>query len=246
MRDARRSILEMGLECDKEMVKRAKLVLQHQSFIDAIRLRREDLLEAKIRHIEARSDINGLKERNASIMKLLDEQKENVRQATEETNENREVGKRLSIEVRDLLEEHEDKRELITRLSEGKSSEDMELEIEAEKAKLELIHAANPNVLRDFEARAQEIARLQKKMDGLAEKLARVTQELEKYRSKFEPKLDELVSKISDAFAYNFEQINCAGEVRVHKDEDFDLWALDIMVKFRYVLANLSALRIDH
>lgn len=27
--------------------------------------------------------------------------------------------------------------------------------------------------------------------------------------------------------------IGCAGEIRIHEHEDFDKWAIDIMVKFR-------------
>ncbi|KEY68689.1 hypothetical protein S7711_00563 [Stachybotrys chartarum IBT 7711] len=233
MRDARRRINEIGFECDEAIVKRARLVLQHKKSVEQLYLARRSLLEAKIRLVEAQSDVRGLKERSASIMQRLDEEKQNVQQAINQSNETREAGRQLSEEVRAILAEHDDLRETITQLSNDKTPENVQLEMEAEKAKLELIHAANPNVIRDFEQRAQEIARLQKKMDGVNAKLEGLTEELEQYRSRFEPKLDELVSKISDAFAYNFEQINCAGEVRVHKDEDFDLWALDVMVKFR-------------
>ena len=50
----------------------------------------------------------------------------------------------------------------------------------------------------------------------------------------WEPQLDELIAKISEAFADNFSKIQCAGEVVVYKDEeDFDQWAIQIKVKFR-------------
>ena len=109
----------------------------------------------------------------------------------------------------------------------------LERDVSAEEAKLELIHAANPNVIRDYERRAGEIARLTRKKEGSSAKLQALAKGVDEIMAKFEPCLDELVSRINDAFAYNFEQINCAGEVRVHKDEDFDQWALDIMVRFR-------------
>jgi chromosome segregation ATPase len=118
-------------------------------------------------------------------------------------------------------------------MAQGKTPQELQMELDAEAAKLELIHAANPNVIEDFERRAAEITKLKRKMDGLQEKLSSVSAQVDKLMGQFEPKLDELVGRINDAFAYNFEQISCAGEVRVHKDPDFDLWALDIMVKFR-------------
>jgi chromosome segregation ATPase len=63
--------------------------------------------------------------------------------------------------------------------------------------------------------------------------LETIAQNVMKIRGKWEPKLDTLIAKISDAFSYNFEQIGCAGEVNVHKDDDFDQWAIQIKVKFR-------------
>ncbi|KAH7316428.1 structural maintenance of chromosomes 5 smc5 [Stachybotrys elegans] len=233
MRDARKRIVEINYEYDTAVIERAKTALQHKKAIDKFKKARQSLLEAKICLIEARSDVNGLKNRNANIMRRLDEERANVQQAIEESNRTREEGTALSHVVRETLPEDEEKRDAITQLAENKTPEDVQLEIDAEAAKLELIHAANPNVIRDFEKRAQEIARLKKKMEESDDKLAGLTRELEEIMSKFEPRLDELVSKINDAFAYNFEQISCAGEVRVHKHEDFDQWALDIMVKFR-------------
>jgi structural maintenance of chromosomes protein 5 len=233
MREARKRMVEINYEYDAAVIERAKTVLQHKKSIDKIRLARQSLLEAKVCLIEARSDVNGLKGRNADIMRRLDEERANVQEASEESNKTRQEGTALSDLVRDTLPEDEEQRDAITHLAENKTPEDVQLEIDAEAAKLELIHAANPNVIRDFEKRAQEIARLKKKMEDADDKLAGLTRELEEIMSKFEPRLDELVSKINDAFAYNFEQISCAGEVRVHKHEDFDQWALDIMVKFR-------------
>ncbi|KYK59898.1 structural maintenance of chromosomes 5 smc5 [Drechmeria coniospora] len=233
LRDAKNKTLDIQYEWDEAVLTRAKLVIQHKKLIDGIREAHQALLEAKIWRIEALSDIQGLKDRNASIMQRLDEEKQNVKAAVDEVNRAREDGRRLGDEVRDVLAQDESKKELLTQLSDGKPPQELELEISAEEAKLELIHAANPNVIREFERRAQEISKLRSKMEGFSEKLEGLEDRLGKLMGKWEPKLDELVSKINDAFAYNFEQISCAGEVRVHKDDDFDLWALDIMVRFR-------------
>ncbi|EFY97078.1 RecF/RecN/SMC and AAA ATPase domain protein [Metarhizium robertsii] len=233
MRDARKNMQEIQYEWDKAVLERAKLVIKHKKLTDKIREAHLALIEAKIWLIEANSDVEGLKERNASIMAQLEEERRNVQVATEETNRTKEIGRRLGEDVRELISRDPDRRDLYTQLAEGKSSHEVELEIAAEEAKLELIHAANPNVIREFERRAEEITRLKHKMEGANEKLETLNRQLARVMSKFEPKLEELVSQINDAFAYNFEQISCAGEVRVHKEEDFSQWALDIMVKFR-------------
>lgn len=236
MREAKQNMLDLMYEWDAAVLRRAELVLRHKKALERIREAHLSILEAEICLIEAVSDIQGLKDRNAHIMERVETEKQNVRQATEEANRARDAGRDLNTVVTNLLAEQPEKRDLFSELSEGKDSETMQIEIEAEAAKLDLIQAANPNVLRDFERRAGEIARLSRKMEGVKEKLDGLTREIAEIMAKWEPKLDELVSKINDAFAYNFEQISCAGEVRVHKDEeDFDAWALDIMVRFRYV-----------
>ncbi|PTB43991.1 hypothetical protein M441DRAFT_132901 [Trichoderma asperellum CBS 433.97] len=233
MREARERIVELGFEWDKAVVERAKLVLRHQEALSQIGKAHTDLIEAKLRLIEAKSDIEGLKARNSDIMEKLEQEKLVVQQATDEAIQARELGRRLSDKVRELISENPDKKDTYTSLAENKLAAEIEMDISAEQANLELIHAANPNVIREFEKREQEIAKLTKKMDASNGKLAAITQQLDELMSKWEPKLDALVSKVNDAFAYNFEQISCAGEVRVNKTEDFDQWALDIMVKFR-------------
>ncbi|KHN98811.1 structural maintenance of chromosomes 5 smc5 [Metarhizium album ARSEF 1941] len=233
LREARKNMQETQYEWDKAVVKRAKLVISHKKLADKIREAHLSLVEAKIWLMEANSDVEGLKERNASIMGQLEEERRNVRAAAEETNRTKDIGRRLGETVRELLARDEARREVYGQLADGKSPHEVEMEIGAEEAKLELIHDANPNVIREFERRAEEIARLKRKMEGANEKLEALNAQLGRVMSKWEPRLEELVSQINDAFAYNFEQISCAGEVRVHKEDDFSQWALDIMVKFR-------------
>ncbi|KAM0356068.1 hypothetical protein ACHAPU_000462 [Fusarium lateritium] len=233
LRDARKRMVEIRYEWDEAVLRRAELVLRHKEAIEKLRKAHQALLEAEIRGIEAHSDVVGLKGRNSHIMQRLDAERETLRQASEDASRARDEGNHLSESVQQVLDREPEKRDLFSELCQNKSSNEILDEMRAEESKLELIHVPNPNVLREFEKRAEEIARLSRKLVGSTEKLDGITQEIQELRSKWEPRLDELVSKISDAFAYNFEQISCAGEVRVHKPDDFDAWALDIMVRFR-------------
>lgn len=239
MRDARKNMVNLRYEWDAAVLRRAELVLRLKDSVDRIRAAHHAVLDAEMRKIEATSDVQGLKDRNSHIMERLQAEKEAMQQATDEATRTREAGRVLSQAVQDILAEEPEKRDLLSSLCEGKNPEEMQLEIGGEEAKLELIHAANPNVVREFERRAGEIARLTRKMEGSSEKLETLTREIDGLMAKWEPTLDELVAKISDAFAYNFEQISCAGEIRVHKAEDFDAWALDVMVRFRYVFLTI-------
>jgi len=63
--------------------------------------------------------------------------------------------------------------------------------------------------------------------------LTKVQTDITEIKDQWEPELDALVAQISEAFGENFAKIQCAGEVGVHKDDDFEQWAIQIRVKFR-------------
>lgn len=115
----------------------------------------------------------------------------------------------------------------------GHTVESLQMDIAAEESKLELIHAGNPNAIKEYEKRQIDVDKLTTKIKESEASLMAIAEEISKIRSKWEPELDTLIAKISDAFSFNFEQIGCAGEVNVHKDDDFEQWAIQIKVKFR-------------
>jgi structural maintenance of chromosomes protein 5 len=121
----------------------------------------------------------------------------------------------------------------LSALPEGQTEEELEAEIQSEKARLELLHQDNPNLIRDYEHRQKQINNLQERVAKAEESLADLSNGIGEIRQKWEPELDVLIKSISDAFSYSFEKIGCAGEVGVHKDEDFDQWSIEIQVKFR-------------
>ena len=47
------------------------------------------------------------------------------------------------------------------------------------------------------------------------------------------PELKKIVEQINRSFGRSFEKIGCAGEVKLHEDDDFDKFAIHIKVKFR-------------
>lgn len=220
-------------EMDKLVMVKFAATMRHAASVQALQGAHDAYMEAKILSIEAGSDVAALRKRNAKIVARLDAERRALDEATEVADRARKLGKDMSDTVRDLLVEHQDRRAYLQGLAEGKSEQDVAVEMEAEQAQLELVHAANPNILREFEKRAQDIARLRRKVDGVHGKVAELAAAQQSLMGKWEPKLDELVAQINGAFAYNFEQIGCSGEVRIHKDEDFEQWALNVMVRFR-------------
>lgn len=111
--------------------------------------------------------------------------------------------------------------------------EELEMQIEMYKNHLNLLADTDGNVLDNYEARAKEI-------EALMLVLSRKTAVLDQLRDNigvllegFEAKLEEMRASIDQSFSEAFQSIDCLGEVRLSKPQDFAEWALEIWVQFR-------------
>lgn len=197
-----------------------------------------DLYEAELWTIEAESELSMLKERNADINRLLNERKDEVQSLERELKAQKILCKDLVAKWQhaQAAMNPEDEQMLHELISTETTMDEYNAEIEATRGRIELLHAGNPQLIEQFERRQQDIDKLQEKLSNFDDQVTRLTATVTEIREKWEPELDKLVSEISDAFSHNFEQIGCAGQVGIHKDEDdFSQWAIRIEVKFRYV-----------
>lgn len=239
MRETKQRLLSYDSEYDRLTIEKAKAVLQHKEHIRVIHDANQSVTEAAIRLIEANSDLAALKEHNSGIVQSLEEEKARVDALVREAEIAKTQAKAaqeafVSVVSTGVGEEVDtDRRDFLIGMSEGHTVESIEADIDAENAKLELIHAADPGVLQEFEKRARDIERSQREKARKEQHLDELNLGIQLLREAWEPRLDDIIRQINDAFSYNFEQINCAGEVGVHKDEDFDKWAIEIKVKFR-------------
>lgn len=217
---------------DEVLLDKAKGVLFHHSRIEDIRTAHRSLQDAQALLIEARSEVDRLKEKNAEIKQRLEAEKDNVKLFARETAEKK-------LEAQEALGGIQgfdtDERDALLEQANGRTNENLEAELNAERAKLDVIQANNPQALQEYEDWTRRISRERANHTNQETRLRELEEKIERVRGVWEPRLDELVGRINEAFSYNFEQISCAGEVGVHKDEDFSKWAIEIKVKFRYV-----------
>jgi chromosome segregation ATPase len=223
---------EIKIQSDELILKRNTLAIEYKALVQGIRTAHLSLQEAKFRLLEAASDIEALKEHNSGITRRLAEERQILIRANQEQEDAKTKAKAALNVCKAVLEEGENN-EYFQTLDENITIEQLEQDIDAEKSKLDYIHDGNPGALREFESRKAAIERLTAKIAEAQSQLATVDTQIATLRTKWEPELDKLIAEISAAFAHNFEQIGCAGEVGVHKDDDFDLWAIEIRVKFR-------------
>ena len=202
------------------------------------------LHEAEIMAIEASSDLSTLMERNSSVKERLQNKQQEVDDISREKLAAASTAQRLLEVCRNLMTTaDETTAAFFQTLPEGQTSEELEVEIESERARLELMHEGNGGVIREFEQRQRRIDALKAKLEEISHSLGELDEKIQELRGKWEPELDQLVGKISDSFSFNMQQISCAGEVSVFKDEeDFDQWAIHIRVKFRWAASSFADL----
>lgn len=225
----------LQIQNDHAVLRKVAKALDHKAKVERIRYFLEEHLDAEMRLIEATSDLESLEDRNKEIVQMLAEEERLVLEVEAESKAARDTASK-ALRVCEEISSNATAEEMehLHNLPGDMTVEVLDMEIAAEEAKLDFIHANNPNAIRDFERRQEEIGKLREKLEESEEKLQRYSRQITKTRSKWEPDLDKLIEEISEAFSYNFEQIGCAGQVSVHKDEDFDQWAIQIKVKFRY------------
>lgn len=232
----------MGDIMDKQnelAVRRAQIALDFADAVEALRISHSNLHEAELMLIEASSDLAVLKERNSEVQEMLETQQRHVDQATEETAIARTQAEGLLRECGQLTNPatiDQAFKSFLLSLGDDYTTEELEPEIESERARLELMHEGGNGVIKEFETRQRKISGLRSKLEELKSALNELDDRIKELRDQWEPQLDSLVEKISNSFSYNMEQISYAGEVGVYKDEDFDQWAVQIRVKFRYAL----------
>ncbi|CAK7268817.1 Structural maintenance of chromosomes protein 5 [Sporothrix epigloea] len=220
-------------QLDDLVLQKARAILRHAEHVGRLREAYLALINVQVREIEAASDVAGLQAQNADLVALRTEKQgilANIVAGLATANAKGEAAR----EAADNIAREGTKRSLeLHALAKTKTSEELANEVAAESAKLELTRAVDEGVLDEYKQRSAEIERLQASLATNTLGFEGAGAEIAELRGRWEPQLDELIGRINDAFSYNFEQINCAGEISVNKDADFDKWAIDIRVKFR-------------
>ncbi len=225
-----RSISQKQDEC---AMQRAQIALDYAEAAESLRNSHYSLHEAEVMFIEASSDCEILKERNRSVTELIQMIERRIAELNTETDRIRTEAQQLLKTVHEVIATKPEVKAFAENLPQQQSVAEHEAEIESEKARLELMHEGNGSVIREFETRQKKIDALTARLQDTNHALTELEDKIKELRDQWEPALDGLVNEISDSFSTNMEQISCAGEVGVFKDEDFDQWAIQIRVKFR-------------
>lgn len=205
----------------------------------------------EVQSIEGFSELEELKRRNVDHQSRLDTKVDQVGDAMRHLRETAKEAKKLqgeAMEAARVAKSQSDSGEMLEAVKDH-TMEQLEADIDSEKARLDLTHDGNSNVIKEFEDRERQIQQLDNKLSEFRNKLSDYDHAINEIREKWEPKLEELVKRISDAFSDSFARIGCAGQVTLDKaegsggstgesepessDSDFGEWSIQIHVKFR-------------
>ncbi|KAK6333574.1 Structural maintenance of chromosomes protein 5 [Orbilia javanica] len=193
---------------------------------------------AELHAIELSSNLQHYNSWNQSFKDRVESKKKELEELQTHKNEIDHRAKTLREHCRNLLDTFsEEQRNEISNIQSKKTVDELNAEIQQEEVRLEGIYEGNPNAIRQYEARQREIDELRGTIDTKLAELEKLQAKVKRVRSRWEPRIDQLIGNISEAFSKSFEFIGCAGSVRIRKEgkdgRDFENWAIEILVKFR-------------
>jgi chromosome segregation ATPase len=234
IRKHRDNQLETVARGDKIALEKGQLAIDYGNSVEALRGLYVQLFKAEIIQIEAQSDLAQLQACHEQERHQLTEANAAVEMHTRITNEFLAEGKRLMEVCKQLSKENMTAREMaILEDVKEMAPEDLDTNIESTQARLEMTTGGNAGIIAEYEERGRKIERERGRLEEVSNALARLETSITEIKDQWEPELDALVAQISEAFGENFAKIQCAGEVCIHKDDDFEQWAIQIRVKFR-------------
>lgn len=106
--------------------------------------------------------------------------------------------------------------------------EQMEISVE-----IESIVEVSPGIMEAYNRRKKEIKRLQINIAKLEKEKEKVDGEIKKYEELWLPALGAIRESVNNNFTRAFNKLGCAGEVHISRNDDYEKWGMDILVKFR-------------
>ncbi|KAL4958149.1 P-loop containing nucleoside triphosphate hydrolase protein [Aspergillus filifer] len=242
------NVVEIRNKQDRLSIEKAETVIQYADAVETLRTIKEEVINLTLWKVEGISDVEVLATRSSEHSQRLEAKKEEFTQKSEEVKaigrEFKEIQREASKVAR-YLQTLEGGDEKVKQIYDTHSPEELEGEIDSEKARLELTHAGSSNVLKEFEEREKQIDRLRTKLADFEKKLSDFNHAIAEIRGRWEPRLDAIVKSVSDAFSDSFARIGCAGQVTLDKageepgpdgqpsGNDFEQWSIQVHVKFR-------------
>ncbi|KAF3008700.1 Structural maintenance of chromosomes protein 5 [Curvularia kusanoi] len=228
-------IREIKAQSRNSSLRVASLTLEYAKSVTEFRRLHENVIEAEIRLIEAASEARAFEKENKQVLERLRARQVQFEELTIVRNNMKANIRAEHQTVQQMIHScTQEENQIIVSYKDLQSVAELDDEIQSVNARLEMMSAGDGSVVKTYENREAQIRKTQDSLERHATALQDAQGKIAEIKGPFVEQLDELMDKISAAFAHNFEQIGCAGEVSVYKDEDdFNAWSIQISVRFR-------------
>ncbi|KAJ3719185.1 hypothetical protein C8R42DRAFT_628654 [Lentinula raphanica] len=248
------------VELVKVAKKRVKIIKEYLDVVKKVVAEQQETTRVGLEYIQVSANRSALeqlcKKKDEKYNQALDafnlidvEYNEAKRRSKEALNQSRDALNNTTDEIREKYQEVQDRRtqyEQALKLAEANntalpSAEGIDLrtadqyraELESQQAQLELVSKTQPGIIEQYEKRKQEIEKLDLALKERQENADKIERSIQRTLNQWKPALEKLVGSIGQKFSAAFDRIGCAGEIRISENEDYDKWAIDILVKFR-------------
>ncbi|KAL2820050.1 P-loop containing nucleoside triphosphate hydrolase protein [Aspergillus granulosus] len=245
--EMRARVVRIRNKQDQLSLKKAEVTIQYADAVENLRTLQEEVIKLNLWKIEGISDVETLKAHTTDHRERLAAKEGEMMQKVEEVREMTQTLKKIQKEASRVAKRTREEPDLmeVSQQTFDHTVEQLEADIDSEKARLELTHGGSSNVIQEFEERERQIEQLRGKLADFEQKLEDYNHAINEIRGKWEPKLDAIIQSVSDAFSDSFARIGCAGQVSLDKageepgpdgqpsGNDFDQWSIQVHVKFR-------------
>ncbi|KAL7409239.1 hypothetical protein BDY24DRAFT_356208 [Mrakia frigida] len=98
---------------------------------------------------------------------------------------------------------------------------------------LDALGGEDPAVLEKFRRAENLLSTLEKDQATLEQRQRTITKNITSFRGKWLPELRKLVANFNKKFSASMDALDNRGEIRIKEDEDYNEWAIEILVSFR-------------
>ncbi|GJJ08189.1 hypothetical protein Clacol_002397 [Clathrus columnatus] len=235
--------LKQAAIVERSVKERSKIVGELQTLVQEMIKKHSALAVISLKQIQLATNLEAIdtiwEERSTTVRQLKDAYEEAQKRFNEIKAEST---KRLEI-VKEKIqalepELHErfkamDEEDKTKPPEERWTAEKANAALETEQAKLELNSATDAGIIATYEAREREINNIRGDHEKKQNNYKKLTEKVQNIRNQWYPALTNLVTAIGEKFSAAFDNIGCAGEIRISEHEDYDKWSIDIFVKFR-------------
>ncbi|CAG8428867.1 unnamed protein product [Penicillium salamii] len=226
---------------------KAEATVQYADAVEMFRQAYEELMKIQVQFLEANSDLVTLRRRHAETERVTAEKRQLFQNAVALARELQTKAREARQEAQKIIKDVEELpggKEIIDGLADHDIARH-EADIESQVARLQFTHGGSEHMVKEFEDREKSIAQLRSKLTEFERQLAEMNGAIDEIRQRWEPRLEALIEKISDAFSDSFRRIGCAGQVTLGKAEsepgpngepgasEFAEWSIVIHVAFR-------------